>query len=82
MEQLANFINGKFIEPKSEGYIDVFEPATGQVYSKVPNSNSADINFAFQAANAALPGWSKLTVADRSQSVSYTHLTLPPLYSV
>ena len=33
MEQLANFINGKFIEPKSEKYIDVFEPATGQVYS-------------------------------------------------
>ena len=67
MEQLANFINGKFIEPKSERYIDVFEPATGQVYSKVPNSSSTDINFAFQAANAALPGWSKLTVTDRSQ---------------
>ena len=67
MEQLANFINGKFIEPKSEGYIDVFEPATGQVYSKVPNSSSADINVAFKAANEALPGWSKLTVTDRSQ---------------
>jgi aminomuconate-semialdehyde/2-hydroxymuconate-6-semialdehyde dehydrogenase len=67
MEQLANFINGKFIQPKSEEYIDVFEPATGQVYSKVPNSSSADINVAFQAANAAFPGWSELTVNDRSQ---------------
>ena len=67
MEQLANFINGKFIQPKSEEYIDVFEPATGQVYSKVPNSSLADINVAFQAANAAFPGWSKLTVNDRSQ---------------
>ncbi|RTZ94663.1 MAG: 2-hydroxymuconic semialdehyde dehydrogenase [Candidatus Neomarinimicrobiota bacterium] len=67
MEQLANFINGKFIQPKSEEYIDVFEPATGQVYSKVPNSSSADINVAFQAANAAFPGWSELTVTDRSQ---------------
>ena len=67
MEQLANFINGKFIQPKSEEYIDVFEPATGQVYSKVPNSSSADINIAFQAANAAFPGWSELTVTDRSQ---------------
>ena len=53
MEQLANFINGKFIEPKSEGYIDVFEPATGQVYSKVPNSSSADINVAFKAATVS-----------------------------
>ena len=67
MEQLANFINGKFIQPKSEEYIDVFEPATGQVYSKVPNSSLADINVAFQAANAAFPGWSELTVNDRSQ---------------
>jgi len=67
MEQLANFINGKFIQPKTEEYLDVFEPATGQVYSKVPNSSSTDIDVAFQAANAAFPGWSELTVTDRSQ---------------
>jgi len=53
--------------PKSEEYLDVFEPATGQVYSKVPNSSSTDIDVAFQAANAAFPGWSELTVTDRSQ---------------
>ena len=67
MEQLTNFINGKFMQPKTEEYLDVFEPATGQVYSKVPNSNSTDIDVAFQAANAAFPGWSELTVTDRSQ---------------
>jgi len=67
MEQLTNFINGKFMQPKTEKYLDVFEPATGQVYSKVPNSNSTDIDVAFQAANAAFPGWSELTVTDRSQ---------------
>ena len=67
MEQLTNFINGKFMQPKTEEYLDVFEPATGQVYSKVPNSSSTDIDVAFQAANAAFPGWSELTVTDRSQ---------------
>ena len=67
MEQLANFINGRFIQPKSEEYIDVFAPATGQVYSKVPNSNSTDINIAFQAANSSFPGWAELTVTDRSK---------------
>ena len=67
MEQLTNFINGKFMHPKTEEYLDVFEPATGQVYSKVPNSSSTDIDVAFQAANAAFPGWSELTVTDRSQ---------------
>ena len=67
MEQLTNFINGKFMQPKTEEYLDVFEPATGQVYSKVPNSSSTDIDVAFQAAKAAFPGWSELTVTDRSQ---------------
>ena len=67
MEQLTNFINGRFMQPKSEEYLDVFEPATGQVYSKVPNSSSTDIDVAFQAAKAAFPGWSELTVTDRSQ---------------
>ena len=67
MEQLTNFINGKFMQPKTEEYLDVFEPATGQVYSKVPNSSSTDIDVAFQAANAAFRGWSELTVTDRSQ---------------
>jgi len=67
MEQLTNFINGKFMQPKTEEYLDVFEPATGQVYSKVPNSSSTDIDVAFQAANAAFPAWSELTVTDRSQ---------------
>ena len=67
MEQLTNFINGKFMQPKTEEYLDVFEPATGQVYSKVPNSSSTDIDVAFQAANAAFPGWSELTVTDRSK---------------
>jgi aminomuconate-semialdehyde/2-hydroxymuconate-6-semialdehyde dehydrogenase len=55
------------MQPKTEEYLDVFEPATGQVYSKVPNSSSTDIDVAFQAANAAFPGWSELTVTDRSQ---------------
>jgi len=67
MEQLTNFINGRFIQPKSEEYLDVFEPATGHVYSKVPNSSSTDIEIAYQAANEAFPGWSELTVTDRSQ---------------
>ena len=67
MEQLTNFINGKFMQPKTEEYLDVFEPATGQVYSKVPNSSSTDIDVAFQAAKAAFPGWSELTVTDRSK---------------
>jgi aminomuconate-semialdehyde/2-hydroxymuconate-6-semialdehyde dehydrogenase len=42
MEKLCNYVNGKYIEPLSDQYIDNFEPATGKVYSLIPNSNEAD----------------------------------------
>ena len=67
MEKLANFINGNFCQPKSKQYLDVFEPATGEVYSKVPNSNADDITTAFQAAKDAFPDWSELPIKARSQ---------------
>ena len=40
MEKLTNFINGKFALPNSDQYLDIFEPATGQVYAQVSDSNS------------------------------------------
>ena len=67
MEKLANFINGSFCQPKSKQYLDVFEPATGEVYSKVPNSSTDDITTAFQAAKDAFPDWSGLPIKSRSQ---------------
>jgi len=67
MEKLANFINGSFCQPKSKQYLDVFEPATGEVYSKVPNSSTDDITTAFQSAKDAFPDWSGLPIKTRSQ---------------
>ena len=43
MEKLTNFINGKFAPPNSDQYLDIFEPATGQVYAQVSDSNSDDV---------------------------------------
>ena len=38
METIANYINGEFVPSNSGSYMDVFEPATGQVYAQVPDS--------------------------------------------
>ena len=53
MEKLANFINGKYVAPVNNEYIDNYEPATGLVYSLIPSSNSADVELAVAAAQAA-----------------------------
>ena len=66
METLANFINGQFSDPNSGNYLDVFEPATGQVYAKVPDSNEHDINTAIEAAEKAFYDWSVTSSEERS----------------
>ena len=51
----------------SKKYLDVFEPATGEAYSKVPDSNADDITTAFQSAKDAFPDWSGLPIKVRSE---------------
>jgi malonate-semialdehyde dehydrogenase (acetylating) / methylmalonate-semialdehyde dehydrogenase len=48
-------------------YLDVTNPATGDVISRVPLSGSDDVDAAVRAARAALPAWSALPVKDRVQ---------------
>ena len=43
MEKIKNYINGKLVESSSGNYIDNYNPASGKVYSLVPDSNEDDI---------------------------------------
>lgn len=67
MQQILNYINGEFLPPDSGTYLDNFNPATGEVYSLIPDSNATDVAKAVAAAKAAFPGWSSLTREERSQ---------------
>ena len=66
MEKLYNFINGKFVAPNSNQYLEIFEPATGQTYAQVADSNSADIENAYESAQNAFGNWSSLSVKERA----------------
>ena len=67
MKKIANYINGKLIGPNSNSYIDNYNPATGQVYSLIPDSNEEDVKIAIESAKNAFPSWSKLKNSERSQ---------------
>jgi aminomuconate-semialdehyde/2-hydroxymuconate-6-semialdehyde dehydrogenase len=67
MKKIANYINGKLIEPKSNSYINNYNPATGQVYSLIPDSNEEDVEIAIESAKNAFPLWSKLKNSERSR---------------
>uniref|UniRef100_A0A8C0RCS6 Aldehyde dehydrogenase 8 family member A1 n=1 Tax=Canis lupus familiaris TaxID=9615 RepID=A0A8C0RCS6_CANLF len=62
---LENFINGKFVPCNS--YIDSYDPSTGEVYCRVPNSGKEEIEAAVEAARAAFPGWSARSPQERSK---------------
>jgi hypothetical protein len=62
MEKLQNFIDGAYIAPKNGLYIDNYEPATGEIYSWIPDSDSEDVELAVTAAEKAFPIWSQLSI--------------------
>jgi aminomuconate-semialdehyde/2-hydroxymuconate-6-semialdehyde dehydrogenase len=65
MEKIQNFINGAYCPPANDQYIDNFEPATGQVYCLIPNSDDRDVELAVKAAEAAFPAWSSMSIEER-----------------
>lgn len=66
MKIIKNYINGTFIDAENGGFIDNIEPATGQVYAKIPQSGSADVEKAVIAAKEAYTIWSNMPKEDRS----------------
>ena len=67
MDKIKNYINGQLVEPVSGSYFDNFNPALGEPYSMVPDSNEKDVELAVQAAEAAFPKWSVTPVEERSK---------------
>lgn len=67
MYKLQNYINGKLVEPVSKSYLDNYNPATGKVYSLIPDSDEKDVELAYQAAKTAFPLWSITPKEKRSQ---------------
>ena len=67
MEKLLNFINGDYVAPQGDTYIDNIEPATGKVYSLISDSDERDVQVAVEAAEKAFPIWSKMSTEERSK---------------
>lgn len=67
MKKINNYIGGDFINPFSDNYIENINPATGEVFSLIADSDENDINLAVEAAKAAFPEWSSADAAFRSE---------------
>jgi aminomuconate-semialdehyde/2-hydroxymuconate-6-semialdehyde dehydrogenase len=65
MFKIENYIGGELVISASGEYLDNFEPATGSVYSLIPDSDDRDVNLAADAARAAFPAWSATPAEER-----------------
>lgn len=61
MIKIENLIGGEFADPESGSFINNINPATGEIYSQIPDSDERDIQKAVAAAATAFSAWSKLT---------------------
>lgn len=57
-QHISNYIGGQFCAPQNRQYLDNVNPATGEVYSFIPDSDEADVQLAVNAAQKAFPAWS------------------------
>src|SRR5690349_8337567 len=73
--ELRNYVGGDFVAPNGRTFLDVYDPSSGNVISKVPLSESAEVDAAVTAARAAFPAWAATPIKERVQ-VFYRYKTL------
>lgn len=66
MEKILNYINGQLVPPISGKWLDNYNPAEGNVYSQIPDSDEKDIEGAVAAAKKTFPFWSAMPMSERS----------------
>src|ERR1041384_2666736 len=73
---LRNYVAGNFVPPTSDRpFLDVYDPSSGDVISRVPMSAASDVDAAVKAAEAAFPAWAATPIKERVQ-VFYRYKTL------
>ena len=69
VSNIQNYIGGELVPPSGGRYLDNFEPAVGRPYSKVPDSDSSDVDRAVLAAQKAFHSWSTTSAKDRARAI-------------
>ena len=66
-KKYGNFIDGKFVTPKSKQYIDTISPSTEKILSSISIGNQEDVDYAVASAKEGLKKWSKTNPSERAK---------------
>ncbi|ECJ9748214.1 methylmalonate-semialdehyde dehydrogenase [Listeria monocytogenes] len=67
VRKLKNYIDGEWVESKTDKYEDVINPAMGEVLCQVPISTRAELDQAAVIAEQAFEKWSQVAVPRRAR---------------
>ena len=65
--KIKNYINGQYINPIQDNWLDNHCPANGEVYGQIPNSSKEDVAQAYKSAQSAFKQWSETPLEERSR---------------
>lgn len=63
----ANFIDNEFVQSKASTWIDLHDPATNNLVTRVPQSTDAELKAAVDSAAKAWPKWKATSIMARQQ---------------
>ncbi|KAH8819029.1 methylmalonate-semialdehyde dehydrogenase-like protein [Xylogone sp. PMI_703] len=61
------FIDNKFVKSEATQWIDLHDPATNNLVTRVPQSTDAELNAAVESAKKAFPAWKNTSIMARQQ---------------
>jgi malonate-semialdehyde dehydrogenase (acetylating)/methylmalonate-semialdehyde dehydrogenase len=64
---ILNYINGAWVKPDVKDFVDVINPATGELIARTPICGKESVEAAAKSASAAFPDWRRTPVQDRVQ---------------
>jgi aminomuconate-semialdehyde/2-hydroxymuconate-6-semialdehyde dehydrogenase len=67
MHSILNYIDGNYVNPINGRWLDNYQPAKGEVYGSIANSDAEDVQMAYEAAKKAFPSWSETSLDAKSR---------------
>lgn len=59
------FIDGKFVESQTKDWIDLHDPATNEIVTRVPKTTKSEMEAAMESSKTAYKSWSQTSILTR-----------------
>jgi len=76
VREIQNYVGGRAVDAQTDEWLDVPDPATGQVLGRVPLSGPSEVDHAVSAAAEAFESWQDEPVTRRARRMFGLHALL------